>query len=43
MLLPIERLLNAPIMSLQTGAELARISEPIIDPRSMAIVAFYVR
>ena len=29
-------------MSLQTGAELAQISEPIIDPRQMTIVAFYV-
>ena len=29
-------------MSLQTGAELARIREPIIDPRQMVIVAFYV-
>lgn len=29
-------------MSLQTGTELARISEPIIDPRQMTIVAFYV-
>lgn len=42
MLLPINRLLNCPIMSLQTGAELARISEPIIDPRKMTIIAFYV-
>lgn len=42
MLLPINRILNCPIMSLQTGAELARISEPIIDPRKMTIVAFYV-
>ena len=43
MLLPIERLIEAPIMSLQTGAELARIQEPIIDPRSLTIVAFYVK
>lgn len=42
MLLPINRLLNCPVMSLQTGAELARTDEPIIDPRKMTIVAFYV-
>jgi len=29
-------------MSLQTGAELARTNEPIIDPRQMTVVAFYV-
>lgn len=43
MLLPIERLEDAPIMSLQTGAELARIQKPIIDPRALTIVAFYVK
>lgn len=42
MLLPINHLIDAPIMSLQTGTELARITEPIIDPRQMVIVAFYV-
>lgn len=42
MLLPIKRLLDAPIMSLQTGAELARTTSPIVDPRKMTIVAFYV-
>jgi len=42
MLIPIERLIDTPVMSLQTGGELARIREPIIDPRQMTIVAFYV-
>lgn len=42
MLLPIQRLIDIPVMSLQTGAELARVSEPIIDPRSLTIIAFYV-
>lgn len=42
MLLPIKRLLDAPIMSLQTGAELARTTTPIVDPRQMTILAFYV-
>lgn len=42
MLLPINRLIDFPVMSLQTGMELARITEPIIDPRNLMIVAFYV-
>ena len=29
-------------MSLQTGAQLAVLEEPIIDPRKLTIVAFYV-
>lgn len=42
MLLPIKNLLGTPVMSLQTGSELAHTTEPIIDPRQMTIVAFYV-
>ena len=42
MLLSIERILSAPIMSLQTGQPLAKLVEPIIDPRKLRIVAFYV-
>jgi len=42
MLLPAHRLTDIPVMSLQTGTEIARIGEPIIDPRQMTIVAFYV-
>jgi uncharacterized protein YrrD len=42
MLLPIEQLTNLPVMSLQTGTELARTTSAIIDPRGMKIVAFYV-
>jgi uncharacterized protein YrrD len=42
MLLPVHRLINIPVMSLQTGSELARTHEPIIDPRQLTIVAFYV-
>ncbi|HSW81344.1 MAG TPA: PRC-barrel domain-containing protein [Candidatus Saccharimonas sp.] len=41
MLILKERLTNIPILSLQTGAELARTSQPIIDPRELTIVAFY--
>lgn len=40
MLLPHSRLLDVPVMSLQTGAELARTSRPIIDPRNLKIIAF---
>ncbi|HSE61349.1 MAG TPA: PRC-barrel domain-containing protein [Candidatus Saccharimonadales bacterium] len=36
-----ERILNIPVMSLQTGAELARTQTSIIDPRELKIVAFY--
>lgn len=36
-----ERLENVPIMSLQTGAEIAQTEKPIIDPRQLTIVAFY--
>lgn len=42
MLLLSDKLKNVPIMSLQTGGELARTIEPIIDPRSLFIPAFYV-
>lgn len=40
MLFPAERFHNLPVMSLQTGSELARTAHAIIDPRKMAIVAF---
>ena len=43
MLIPIERLLDAPIMSLQTGMELARTYDAIIDPRDLSITAFRVK
>lgn len=41
MLILKDRLLNVPIMSLQTGGEIARTAAPIIDPRQLKIVAFY--
>jgi len=40
MLISGSRLINAPIMGLQTGTELARISGPVIDPRNLTIVAY---
>lgn len=42
MLLLDEKLVGVPVMSLQTGAELARTTEPVIDPRNLTIVAFFV-
>lgn len=40
MLVVNERFDNVPVMSLQTGSELARTSKTIIDPRNLTIVAF---
>ena len=42
MLVPIERLLGMPILSLQTGAELAHADGVIIDPRQLKVVALRV-
>lgn len=36
------RLINRPVMGLQTGGELARTTQPIIDPASLSIVAYRV-
>jgi uncharacterized protein YrrD len=33
-------LIHMPVMGLQTGAELARLARPIIDPSNLAIVAY---
>lgn len=40
MLLAAERLLHAPVMSLQTGGRLARTKGALIDPRNLMIVAY---
>lgn len=40
MLILHERFDNIPVMSLQTGAELARTSRAIIDPRNLTVVAY---
>lgn len=42
MLLPINRFIDAPIVSLQMEAAIARAGEPIVDPRQLKIVGFYV-
>ncbi|MGB3023880.1 MAG: hypothetical protein WBB39_03705 [Candidatus Saccharimonadales bacterium] len=43
MLLLSGQLRSVPIMSLQTGTEIARTHAAIIDPRKLQIVAFYVQ
>jgi uncharacterized protein YrrD len=42
MLVPVKRLIDVHILSLQTGTELAKTSSPIIDPRNLKIVALRV-
>lgn len=41
MLLLHDRLINVPILSIQTGGRLGRVAKVIIDPRQLRIVAFY--
>lgn len=36
-----DRLLNMPLMSLQTGTEVGRTVSSVIDPRNLSVVAFY--
>jgi uncharacterized protein YrrD len=40
MLITGSRLINAPVMGLQTGSELARTRKAIIDPKTLEIVAY---
>ena len=40
MLVPAQKFISTPIMSLQTGSELARSSRAIIDPYSLSIIAY---
>lgn len=40
MLVPYERFIDTPVMSLQTGSELARTARSIINPRNLTIAAF---
>jgi len=42
MLIPGSRLIDAPVMGLQTGGELARIAAPVIDPATLKILAYEV-
>lgn len=41
MLLQKDRLVQVPIVSLQTGVQIAEISSLIIDPRELKVVGFY--
>jgi hypothetical protein len=40
MLIAAERLINTPVMSLQTGGQLAHTKTPLIDPRNLMIIAY---
>ncbi|MGK2896709.1 MAG: hypothetical protein ACSLEY_03870 [Candidatus Saccharimonadales bacterium] len=40
MLVAAERLIDTPVMSLQTGGRLARTKAPVIDPRNLTILAY---
>ena len=42
MLLAGSRLINAPVMGLQTGSELGRLTRPVINPDTLAIIAYEV-
>ncbi len=42
MLISGDRFSNTPVMSLQTGSELARTTDPVIDPRTLTIVAYHL-
>jgi len=42
MLLAGSRLINAPVMGLQTGSELGRLTQPVIVPDTLAIIAYEV-
>jgi uncharacterized protein YrrD len=42
MLVAGSRIINSPIMGLQTGSELARVNDPIIDPNNLQIIAYSI-
>jgi len=42
MLIPGSRLIGAPVMGLQTGSELGRLSRAVIDPATLKILAYEV-
>ena len=43
MLVTSDRFLNMPVMSLQTGSEIGRTAQEIIDPRNLSIVAYEIK
>ena len=40
MLISADRFLNTPVMSLQTGSELARTSREVINPKNLSVAAY---
>lgn len=42
MLISIDTLIGIPVMSLQTGTQLAETTAVVVDPRQLSIAAFYV-
>ena len=42
MLIAIDNLIGIPVMSLQTGTQLAETTAALVDPRQLTIAAFYV-
>ena len=40
MLIAAERFIGTPVMSLQTGSELARTAREVIDPFTLTVVAY---
>ena len=40
MLIPSEQMINRPVMSLQTGGQLATTKSELIDPRNLTIIAY---
>ena len=42
MLIAGSRLIHTPVMGLQTGSELARTTRPVIDPRTLEILAYEI-
>ena len=43
MLVTSDRFLNMPVMSLQTGSEIGRTAQEIIDPRNLSVVAYEIK
>lgn len=43
MLISAQKLLDMPVMSLQTGSELGRTAREVIDPRDLSIVAYELK
>lgn len=42
MLLPKDKFINTPIMSLQTGGQLGVVSDLLVDPRNLSVIALVI-